>query len=316
MSTNRKSALGKGLSVLMGARPVPVASPASHPASPAPSLPPVASGDQAGVQRVALGMIKPNPRQPRQTFKEEALHELRDSILNHGILQPVLLTKDKQEGGYFLVAGERRYRAAELAGLKEIPALISSFTEEEMLEVAIVENVQRDDLNPVEEAKAYRALADSFGWTHEQIAQRVGKNRTTVVNSLRLLKLGSDALKDVEDGLLTPGHARAILSIDDSFYRQRLRQDILDKGLSVRQAEKLAIAYQKGGPPTKSGLKKDNSKADERLDIVSLQDRLMEHLGCRIRIQTRDGNSGRIEIPFQNHDELERFFQAVNFEVT
>ncbi|MCC6545533.1 ParB/RepB/Spo0J family partition protein [Candidatus Sumerlaeota bacterium] len=314
--TNRKNALGKGLSVLMGTRPVPYNQPAAPssqlPASPAPH----GEESQAGVRRVPLSQIRPNPHQPRQVFRQEALEELRDSILNHGILQPVLLTKDKQSNGYFLVAGERRFRAAELANLKEIPALVSNFSEEEMLEVAIVENVQRDDLNPVEEARAYRSLADSFGWTHEQIAQRVGKNRTTVVNSLRLLKLGNDALKDLEDGLLTPGHARAILSIDDSFYRARLRQEILDKGLSVRQAERLAIQYQKGGPPTQSGSKKDNSKSDDRLDIVSLQDRLMEHLGCRIRIHTRDGNSGRIEIPFQNQDELERFFQAVDFELT
>lgn len=317
MST-RKNALGKGLSALLTSRPVSVLTARENTEhTPAQTHPSDTPPDGRSVRLIPLGQIRPNPRQPRHVFNPEALEELRDSILSHGVLQPVLVTQDRSiPGSFILVAGERRLRAAEMARLPEIPALISDVTDEEMLEIAIVENVQRDDLNPVEEARAYRSLIDSFGWSQEQIASRVGKKRSTVANALRLLRLGDDALKDLEEGRLTAGHARAILSIDDGFYRQKLRQEVVGKGISVREAERRAIAYQKAGAPTGKGAKKENAAAPERLDIVALAEQLMGHLGCRVRIFSRDGKSGKLEIPFQNPEELERFLQAINFEVT
>lgn len=317
MSTHRKNALGKGLGALLSSRPVSVLTarePGPVPVTPIPQ--PTPESGERRVRLISLGEIKPNPRQPRQIFSAESLQELADSITNHGVLQPILVTHDRTAGGFLLVAGERRLRAAQIAQLKQIPALVTDVTDEEMLEIAIVENVQRDDLNPVEEARAYRSLIESFGWSQDQIAQRVGKNRSTVANALRLLRLGDDAIRDLEEGRLTAGHARAILSLEDSFYRQRLRQEVVGRGLSVREAERRAAAYQKAGPPTGKIAKKGFEQNPDRLDIVAIEERLMGHLGCRVRVVTRDGKTGKVEIPFRNLDELERFLQAIGLEVT
>jgi ParB family chromosome partitioning protein len=307
-SEQRKKALGKGLGALLGSSTVANTAPADPRAK--------------DVRYVALDRISPNPRQPRRHFAKEALEELSASIAAMGVLQPVLVCKDKQKAGhYILLAGERRLRASELAGLTEIPAQITEVTDEEMLEIAIVENVQREDLNPVEEARAYKELVERFAWSQETIAKRIGKSRVTIANSLRLLKLGSDALQDLEQGRMTAGHARAILSIDDPFYRQRLRQEIVDRGISVREAEKLATRYQSFGPPTSkqpeggkeapAGAGGKLAKKEAGLDTVALEDRLMVHLGCRVRITSKDQRSGTVEIPFRNPEELQRFLEAI-----
>lgn len=311
--SSRKKALGRGLSNLLSPSPLPVQQEgAKTPAAETPAA--VITGDAPEHRVVYLRTVEilPNPRQPRQSFDNESLQELADSIRQHGVLQPVLVIYDKKQHSHVLLAGERRLRAAQMAGIEKIPALVTKATDEEMLEIAIVENVQRDDLNPVEEARAYRSLIEQFAWTQEQIAQRVGKKRTTVSNALRLLKLNNETLKDLEEGRITPGHARAILSIEDNFQRQKLRHEIIRRGLSVREAERRAIAAQKEGGPVGAARKKKLS-APEGLDIVDLQDRLMEHLGCRVQIRTRDGKSGTLEVPFQNPEELERFFQAIGF---
>lgn len=310
--SSRKKALGRGLGSLLSPPSMPVD---EEKAKDAP--PPVSPGEARELPEHRVAYLRtveilPNPRQPRHSFDAESLQELADSIKHHGVLQPVLVVYDKKEGCHVLLAGERRLRAAQLAGIEKIPAIVTKATDEEMLEIAIVENVQRDDLNAVEEARAYRSLIEQFAWTQEQIAQRVGKKRTTVTNALRLLKLGDDAIKDLEEGRITPGHARAILSVEDGFQRQRLRHDIIRKGLSVREAERRAIAAQKEGSPVGQGRKKKDS-TPEGLDIVALQDRLMDHLGCRVRIRTRDGKSGTLEVPFQNPEELDRFLDAVGF---
>lgn len=304
---NRKQALGRGLGALLSSqRPVAV-QPSSETETPV-----LETGESSQpIRYLSLDQVQPNPHQPRKTFSEESLQELSFSIREHGVLQPILVTPKTSGDGYTLVAGERRFRAAQRAELTKIPALVQELSEEEMLEIAIVENVQRDDLNSVEEARAYRSLIDNFGWSQEQVAQRVGKNRSTVANSLRLLRLGDEALKDLEIGNLTAGHARAILAIDDSFYRQKLRQEIVEKGLSVREAERRAASYQKAGPPTQNPRKKSAAAAAEDLDTVHLEERLMVYLGCRVKILTRDGKSGKLEIPFRNPDELERFLQAI-----
>ncbi len=313
MSSKRRTALGRGLGALLGDHERP-----QHSGLPeVPVTPPAATDttvddpNRPNVQYISVDRIERNPDQPRQHFSADSLEELATSIRQHGVLQPVLLTR--RSGTLVLVAGERRFRAAQIAGLTEIPALIQEMTEEEMLEIALVENVQRDDLNPVEEARAYRRLVDAFGWSQEQVASRVGKKRSTVSNALRLLKLGDDALRDLEDGRLSAGHARAILSIDDAFYRQKLRQEIVEKGISVREAEKRAARYQKGGAPTHNNPRRNGSTPANEVDIVAIQDGLMAHLGCRIRLRTRDGQSGVLEIPFQSPEELDRFFDAVGY---
>lgn len=308
MVSTKRTALGKGLGALLGAPKVSV-----HEIPPSPASPAVARvmlPTEASILFVDRAAIKLNPDQPRQRFSQESLEELAESIKNHGVLQPILLTRLKGEAEYTLVAGERRYRAAGIAGLERIPAIVQSMTREEMLEIAIVENVQRDDLNPVEEARAYRKLMDTFGWSQEQVAQRVGKGRPTVANALRLLKLGNDILLELEEGRMTAGHARAILSVDDNFYRLKLRKEIVAKGISVREAEKRATSYQKAGKPIQ-GAKTSAKNRPEELDIVALQDRLMEHLGCRVKIHSRDGQSGTVEIPFGTPDELSRFLQSI-----
>ncbi|MCC5877464.1 MAG: ParB/RepB/Spo0J family partition protein [Candidatus Sumerlaeia bacterium] len=303
---SKKQRLGRGLGALLGTPPVPL----DHSDKQSGTSP---KGEEQRVVFINTIEILPNPRQPRHRFGEEELQELAESIKNHGVLQPVLVIYDKKQDSYVLLAGERRLRAAQMAGVEKVPALVTKATDEEMLEIAIVENVQRDDLNPVEEAKAYRSLIDQFGWTQEQIAQRVGKKRTTVANALRLLKLNEEALRDLENGLITAGHARAILSIEDAFYRQQLRKDIIKKGLSVREAERRAIACQKAAPVGRGGEKKIKQSA-EGLDIVDLQEKLMEHLGCRIKIRSSNGKSGSVEIPFQSPEELERFLDAIGFQ--
>jgi ParB family chromosome partitioning protein len=311
MSTNtaRKNALARGLGALLDAKPVSIKSEAE------------AKISEREVRFLPVAQIIPNPRQPRHYFDRDALEELSRSIAAVGVLQPLLVTKNKTTPGQFiLLAGERRFRAAQLANLRDVPALISDVTDEEMLEIAIVENVQREDLNAVEEARAYRSLIDQFGWTQEQVSQRIGKNRTTIANALRLLKLGDEALKDIEAGRLTAGHARAILSIEDSFYRQKLRQEILDRAISVREAERLAGRYQQAGSPTGAGStsskdspkgKTDKNRKEAGLDTVALEEKIMVHLGCRVRIVTNDQRSGRVEIPFRNPDELQRFLDAL-----
>ncbi len=315
----RKKALGRGLGALLGTPPVrmdlPQTKKPQYSGSPAAEAPRPGGPGALEVRFIPLSDISPNPSQPRSNFSRESLQELAESIITHGVLQPVLLTPNKGKPGFTLLAGERRFRAAELAKLREIPALISEVTKDEMLEIALVENVQRDDLNPVEEARAYRRLLYEFGYTQEQIAQRVGKNRSTIANALRLLKLGNEALEDLEAGRLTAGHARALLSVEEPFYRQKLRREIVEKGLSVREAERRAVSYIKSGSPISPRRRgKEMSRGSEQLDTVSLQERLMERLGCRVLIKSRDGRSGSVEIPFRNPDELDRFLQAIGFE--
>lgn len=310
MSSTKRNALGRGLGALLGTTEVKVREEEFRKEEKASASPAV----RQAIQFIELSRIQPNPMQPRLSFSEESLQELSSSIQTHGVLQPVLLTPAAKDGHYHLVAGERRFRAAGLARLEKIPAIIQKVSDEEMLEIAIVENVQRDDLNPVDEARAYRRLVDAFGWSQEQVAERVGKKRPTVANSLRLLRLNDEALKDLEEGRMTPGHARAILSIDDPFYRQRLRKEIVEKGISVREAERLATNFQSAGSPIGKALKKNAEKPPVDVDMVALQEKLMEHLGCRVRINTRDGVSGSVEVLFRDLDELGRFLQELGLE--
>lgn len=275
-----RKALGRGLEALIpGAGKGPSApEPVEQPAIPD--------------QTVALDRISPNPRQPRVEFEEEALAELAASIRVQGVIQP-LLVRRLPTGDFELVAGERRLRAAERAGLTHVPVYVRELSDGESLELALVENLQRDDLSPLEEAAAYQRLMSEFGLTQEEVAERVGKSRPTIANALRLLKLPEAIKRDLSRGKLTAGHARVLLSLDDEDAQMRAAKQIQARQLSVRDAEHLASAKKAAARPTP---RDPNRSALER-DLSSA-------LGTRVRI-TPKGRGGRIEIEFYSPEELQ-----------
>jgi len=276
-----KPALGKGLGAL---------------------IPKGAGMDAAGgVLEVELSRITPNAYQPRKDFKDEALKELADSIKSKGVIQPVLLRK-KPDGGYEIIAGERRYRAARLAGLKKVPALVKDATPGEVLELALIENIQREDLNPVETAEAYGRLIKEFGLSQEQMAERVGKERSTVANYLRLLALPGDIKRDIAEGALSMGHAKAILSLDSPQKQMALRREIIARGLSVREAESTARRMKAPGRIIK--------KKPASPQVAMLEDELKRRFGTKVHIKQK-GKGGRIEIEYYSGDELERLLDAL-----
>lgn len=242
---------------------------------------------------VAIDKIRPNPRQPRIEFDEAALAELVNSIRVQGVLQP-LLVRRSAEGDYELVAGERRLRAAERAGLTHVPVFVRDITDGESLELALVENIQRDDLSPLEEAAAYQRLIEEFGHTQEQVAERVGKSRPAVANALRLLRLPESIKKDLARGRLTAGHARVLLSIDDADAQIRAAKQIQTRQMSVRDAEQLAAAR-------KGTAARPQTRDPHR---AALERDLSTALGTRVRI-TPKGKGGRIEIEYYSREELD-----------
>jgi ParB family transcriptional regulator, chromosome partitioning protein len=248
------------------------------------------------VTEVPIDHIEPNPRQPRTRPVEEALVELAESIREHGVIQPVILSPGRKSNAYYLVAGERRWKAAKLAGLTTVPAIIREVTEQQRLLWALIENIQRADLNPMEAAEAYRQLGEDFGLTHEEIAQRVGKNRATVSNTLRLLGLPLVAKAAITKGVITEGHARALLSLQSEDAQIALLQIILTENLSVRQAEALAQKYKGEKPPPKE----PKAVAPE---LVALEEQLQDALGTRVRL-SRNRKGGSITIHFYSDEEL------------
>lgn len=241
-----------------------------------------------------ISLIEPNSKQPRKAFEEEALKELADSIKKFGVLQPLLVAKSGRT--YKLIAGERRWRAAKLAGLKEVPVVIKDLNDREAAEVALIENLQREDLNPVEEAMAYDSLIREFGLKQEDVAEKVSKSRSYVTNSLRLLKLEKDLLSLMAEGTLTAGHARALLSVADKASRKKLAERIVKEGLSVREAEKLSKAPEKKAAPAKK--KKTDIYAADAAKTLS------ESLGTKVSIVPGKGGRGKIEIEYYSADGL------------
>ena len=276
-----RKALGRGLDALIpgAGRVAPAPEPVSEPAS--------------GDTLVAIDRILPNPRQPRVEFDETALAELASSIRTQGIIQP-LLVRRIDDGNFELVAGERRLRAAERAGLTHVPVFVRETSDVESLELALVENLQRDDLSPLEEAAAYQRLMTEFGHTQDAVAERVGKSRPAVANALRLLRLPESIKQDLARGRLTAGHARVLLSIDDADAQVRAAKQIQARQMSVRDAEQLAAA-RKGGA-TRTVARDPNRSALER--------ELSATLGTRVRIMPK-GRGGRIEIEFYSQEELQ-----------
>ncbi len=265
-------------------------------------------GVPEGLRSVPLGKLVPNPLQPRKSFDEAALEELAASIRLHGIIQPVIV-EDSGDGTFLIVAGERRYKAAEKAGLREVPVLVRSFTAEKKLEIALIENVQREDLNPVEEAEAYKVLMEAARLSQEEVAEKVGKSRPTVANALRLLKLPAEMLEALRAGDLSPGHARAILAASSSEDRRELFRRILAEGLSVREAEALASDFNAGKRPAPAR-RPDSPRKPLDPDLRDLEQKLIGFLGTKVQVKG-DAKKGSITIEYFSLDDLERVFDLM-----
>ena len=257
---------------------------------------------------VDVEKLLPNPHQPRTEFDKDALQELADSIKEHGVIQPVLVEKADGDN-YYIIAGERRTRAAKLAGLTKIPVRVQSFSEEKKLEVALIENIQREDLNALEEALAYRKLMDMCSITQDEVARRVGKNRTTVTNALRLLKLPEDMQTSLANDEITAGHARALLSVTNPADQRILFARILGQDLSVRETERQAAELNGGGKAAvKAKPKKSAEKKDP--DINSLEERFIEALGTKVQLKG-SLDKGYVQIEYFSRDDLDRIFQII-----
>jgi len=254
---------------------------------------------------VDINLVVPNKNQPRKYFDEDALLELSESIKEFGLLQPILVQDRKTY--YEIVAGERRWRACMNAGLKEIPVIIGNFTEQQILEISIIENIQREDINPIEEALAYKRLLDEFNLKQDEVADRVSKNRTTITNSLRLLKLCDEVQQMIIDGKLSTGHARAIISIEDPNEQTILAEKIFDEKMSVRDVEKYIKDINK---PEKAKKKTNESLL---LAYSNLAEDLKQVLGTKVSIVPKDEEkgSGKLEIEFYNHDDLDRIVELL-----
>jgi len=272
-----KTALGKGLDSLL----------------------PVKTED---IVTIDIDRIIPGEQQPRKVFKDAALRELAASIKEKGILQPIIVTRTG-DGTFRIVAGERRWRAASLAGLKKIPAMIKDVASEESLEIALIENIQREDLNPIEMAEAFHRLMTDFRLTQEELSAKVGKERATVANYIRLLKLPEEIKRLVNDETLSMGHARAILSIEGKSGQIEAARKIIGKSLSVREAETLTKKWV-------SEVKKKTYLKERDPQIESIEERLISHLGTKVRIHHR-GNRGKIEIEYYSLDELDRLLEIL-----
>ena len=288
MSQKQRPALGRGLAALIGD--------AVRPPLPPPTLP---RGGRAGIEE-----IHPSPEQPRRSFDEARLQELAASIRVHGVLQP-LVVRARQGGGFFLIAGERRWRAAQRAGLTEVPITIKDATPAESFEMAMIENLQRADLNPIEEAEGFARLHGDFGLTQEQIADKVGKDRSTVANALRLLKLPDGVRTQVVEGLLSMGHARALLGLESrgAAMMERAAREVVARGLSVRQTEALVKRLQGGTRPAPEPPRKSAS-------VKELELRLTRALGARVEIEDKNGK-GTVALRYGSLDELDRLIERL-----
>jgi ParB family chromosome partitioning protein len=291
---NPRKALGKGLNALLANRtaPKPDPAPPQPPASPAPEP----------LSHLPIGVIDPNPLQPRTVFQAERLQELADSIQANGIIQPLVVRPHNDR--YQLVAGERRWRAAKLAGLIEVPAVVQNISDEHLLEITLVENIQREDLNAIEVAQAFDRLARDLNLSHDDIARRTGKDRTTITNTLRLLKLPSDVQQLVAEHRLSMGHARAILSLATPDLQRQLADHATSQGLSVRQVERLVkrMTAPRDPKPPEDGLDPNVKAAITELERV---------LGTRVRLAAKSDHRGRIEIEYYSPEDLDRIYSII-----
>ena len=282
----QKGGLGKGLDLL---------------------IPGVEEKDDKEVVVLKTSMLEPNKDQPRKNFDEEKIEELASSIKQYGIIQPIIVCK--KEDYYQIIAGERRWRAAKKAGLKEVPVVIKEYSEREIAEISLIENIQREDLNPIEEALSYKQLIDEYHLTQEALAQRVSKNRTYITNSLRLLKLHPDVQKMLEDNVITGGHAKAILGLEDQKKQLEIAKEVVEKKLSVRETEDLVNEIKETKPSKKKKAKKDD---DMGFIYRDLEKKMTAALGTKVKIKRKDKGKGKIEISYFTEDELDRLYGIIN----
>lgn len=260
--------------------------------------------DKKNIQEIDIDEIKPNENQPRKAFDEEKIKELASSIKEHGVLQPVILRKTKN--GYELVAGERRWRAAKLAGVRKIPAVVKNLTDVEVMQISLIENLQREDLTPLEEAMAYKRLMEEFGMTQEELASRIGKSRSQIANMVRLLNLEREIQEMISQGKITAGHARALLSVEDPKERMKIAKKIAVENISVRETEELAKTLS-----IKSGKRaKKNQEEEINPALIHVTEQLQRALGTKVRIKGSE-RRGKIEIDFYSEDELERILEVI-----
>ena len=301
MAGRRTGGLGKGLDALI---PNKAGGPSKEPAKKTRSAvvkkdKPIEKDNPAAERLVKISSVEPNLNQPRRHFDEDALLELSESIKQYGVLQP-LLVSDKKD--YFeIIAGERRWRAAKMAGLKEVPVVVKEFTDQEIVEISLIENIQREDLNPIEEAMAYKRLMEEFHLKQDEIADRVAKSRTAVTNSMRLLKLTSKVQEMVIADMISAGHARALLGISDETLQENTAMKVFDEKLSVRETEKLVKNLVS---PTKKEKTERNTAEDAIYE--SLEEKMKGIMGTKVSIQRKKNNKGKIEIEYYSRDELER----------
>ena len=268
------------------------------------------------IKEIDISAIMPNPKQPRKTFDPDALMDLCNSIKLQGILQPILV-EEIADNVYVIVAGERRFRAAKMAGLTKIPCIVRTFSDIQRMEISLIENIQREDLNPVEEARAFSYLLMQAGIKQEELAQRVGKGRSTITNSLRLLNLPETMLDGLERGHITSGHARALLSVENPADQEILYTKIIDQDLSVRQAEALAADLNSGiRAVNKLPLKEDKSSGKTKApEIISMEEKFLSATGYRVEIKGKYKNGGirkgKVLIPFKSEDELAAIYQLL-----
>lgn len=287
MADEPRSRLGRGLAALIGEMNDP--QPAAEVAAPVRGAPP---------RRLPIEQVHANPRNPRRAFLEEGLEDLTASIREKGIIQPIVVRPLPASGGYEIVAGERRWRAAQRAALHEVPVIVLELTDREALEIAIIENVQRADLNPVEEAQGYESLMAEFDYTQSDLAKVIGKSRSHIANTLRLLKLPADVKVFLEDGRLTAGHARALVGHDNP---GQIARQVVEKGLNVRDVEALVKARPSEGQGPKAKAARDTEKS---ADVRALEKRLAEGLGLSVVLETR-GEGGELRIRYANLDQLD-----------
>ena len=287
MVKKAKPGLGKGLDLLI------------------PKSEPVEEKKTTDPQVLKISQVEPNRNQPRKQFDKESLQELAGSIKQYGIIQPIIVAK--KDDYYEIIAGERRWRAAKMAGLKEVPVVIKEYSEKEIAEISLIENIQRENLNPIEEAKAYKSLIEEYNLTQEELSERISKSRTQITNTMRLLKLHDKVQKMLIDGSISAGHARALLGLEIQEEQLLTAQKIVAENLSVRQTEDLV--RQINNPPKS---KKSSTKIKNSVFYKDLEKRMTEALGTKVKINQKEQGKGRIEISYFSEDELDRIFTIIN----
>ena len=259
--------------------------------------------DKTGEVMVKINSVEPNREQPRKDFDEDSLVELADSIKQFGILQPLIVQQKKDY--YEIIAGERRWRAAKMAGIKEVPVIIKNYTDQEIVEISLIENIQRENLNPIEEARAFKRLLEEFNLKQDEVAERVSKSRTAVTNSMRLLKLSDRVQQMIIDDMISTGHARALLALDDEEQQYQLANRIFDEKLSVRETEKLVKALK----DPKKMVRKE--KTEQTFVYENLEERMKGIIGTKVRVNAKANGKGKIEIEYYSEDELERIYDLI-----